>query len=328
MSTHKKGFTLVELLVVIAIIGILVALLLPAIQAAREAGRRTQCVNKIKQIGLAMQNHHDIRKHLPWGARCYQPPPPAVDNVTDCAQSGDVWIRYILPFLEENNLYDNWQDDRQYADGAVKTGTTMSNNIIIRTNIDAYQCPSDSPTSTWNSPTPNYNYAVNLGNTDTGRSGTTATPFNSVVFGRAPFDYIGSKGAGKAYRLADITDGTSKTLLVGEVRQGQVGQDLRGLIWYAPHVGFTTFYLPNTASSDALNAGFCQDASNKPLGLPCVGASATAGTPTLFAARSRHPGGVNVGLADASSTFIINEIDQTVWRNLSTMQDGAPVSGY
>ena len=322
MSTQKKGFTLVELLVVIAIIGILVALLLPAIQAAREAGRRTQCVNKIKQIGLAMQNHHDIRKHLPWGARSVVP--PGATAHADAAQSGDVWIRYILPFLEENNLYDNWQDDKQYADGTVKTGTTMSNNLIIRTNIDGYQCPSDSPTSTWNAPTPNYNYAVNLGNTDTSRQGTTATPFNSVVFGRAPFEYHGN--AGKAYRLADITDGTSKTLVVGEVRQGQVGTDLRGLIWYAPHVGFTTFYSPNTASPDALNGGFCNDAGNKPLGLPCVAASATAGTPTLFAARSRHPGGVNVGLADASSNFITNEIDITVWRNLSTMQDGAPVS--
>lgn len=314
MVRRKKGFTLVELLVVIAIIGILVALLLPAVQAAREAARRTQCSNKLKQLGLAMHNYHDTFLTLPPGA-CGG----GIAGFGDNNQSGYVWIRFVLPFIEMSNFNDQWQVGRQYADGTQVNG--VSNNSLIQTLIPAYTCPSDVTTKTWNN-TPNYNYAVNLGNTDTGRT----NPFNGVAFGSAPFE--SGTGATRAYNLAALVDGTSNTLLLAEIRAGQVGQDLRGLTWYVPHVGMTTYYAPNTKSPDALNGGFCQNASNAPLGLPCVAASAADGNPSRFSSRSRHPNGVLVTLGDASTRYVSQTIDITTWRNLGSMQDGTPLGAY
>ena len=293
MSLRKKGFTLIELLVVIAIIAVLIALLLPAVQQAREAARRTQCKNNLKQLGLAMHTYHDTFNSLPGG----------YFNLTAAAvpgdQSGMVWFRALMPYMDLSANYNMWDYSLGYAAGV--------NNTIIQTPIRGMLCPSDTPTKTWNN-TPNYNYAVNLGNTDSIRTAT----LNSVVFLPAPFTYNNNK----FYGLRDINDGTSNCLLVGEVRQGQVGQDLRGLIWYGPHVGFTTNLAPNTASPDSLNSGFCQNASNSILGLPCVG-----GNP-LFAARSRHTGGVHVLLGDGSVRFISQNLDINTWRNLSTMSDG------
>ena len=207
-------------------------------------------------------------------------------------QSGLCWLRATLPFIEQTSLYDQWDYGLGYAAGV--------NNTIIRTVIPAHLCPSDSPTSTWNAPTPNYNYAVNLGTTNWPRN----SPYNGVVYNSAPFDY----NSGRQYRLADIIDGTPTTLMLAEVRQGQVGQDLRGLTWYGPHVGFTAYYTPNTTGPDFLNAGFCQNATNAPLGLPCA-----AGTCT-FASRSRHPGGVQVALCDGSGRFVTQDVDLTTWR--------------
>src|SRR5262245_26276448 len=101
-ALQKRGFTLVELLVVIAIIGVLVALLLPAIQSAREAARRTQCVNNLKQIGIALHNHHDTKGALPWGSYLIDPPwgreVPRNERTT--------WIVKIMPYMEEQSLYD------------------------------------------------------------------------------------------------------------------------------------------------------------------------------------------------------------------------------
>ncbi|MCY2993702.1 MAG: DUF1559 domain-containing protein [Planctomycetota bacterium] len=302
MRLSRTGFTLVELLVVIAIIGILVALLLPAIQAAREAARRSQCGNNLKQLAIATQNYHDTFKCLPCGAMS------AYNGGTD--MGGLVWLRATLPFIEQRTLYENWDYTQNYC---TNVAPAYGNNNIIQTLIPTQLCPSDSPSKTWNN-TPNYNYAVNLGTTDVNRT----NPLNGVTWSSAPFEY----NTGRFYRLADITDGTATTLMLSEVRQGQIGQDLRGLTWYGPHVGFTAYYTPNTLSPDQLNAGFCQNAQNQPLGLPCVG-----GTP-LFAARSRHPGGVLVALCDCATRFVSNDIAVATWRNLASSQDGIPVGAY
>ncbi len=308
MRRPRKAFTLVELLVVIAIIGVLVGLLLPAVQAAREAARRMSCSNNLKQLGLSMHNYHDTFGTFPNGSL------GSGLAGWDQNQSGYVWIRFIMPFIELNNMADQWDVAGQYTWGG--------NNALIRTEIPAYLCPSDTPTKTWNS-TPNYNYAVNLGNTDTNRT----SPFNGVNFAGAPFEYSTAVN-GKSYKMRDLLDGTSNTLLTAEILQGQVGQDLRGLTWYAPHIGFTTYAGPNTTTPDALNGGFCQNASNAPLGLPCVANSAADGSPTRFSSRSRHPGGVQVTLSDASVRFVAETINITTWRNLGSMRDGAVLESY
>jgi prepilin-type N-terminal cleavage/methylation domain-containing protein len=307
MRPAQKGFTLVELLVVIAIIGILVALLLPAIQAAREAARRNHCSNNFKQLATATHNYHDTYKYLPPGAL------PASAGGTD--MGGLVFIRAILPFIEQPVLFDNWDYTQNYC---TNVAPAYGNNNIIQSVIPTYLCPSDHPTKTWNS-TPNYNYAVNLGTTDINRN----NPLNTVPWTSAPFEY----NTRNLYRLADITDGTATTLMLGEVRQGQLGQDLRGLTWYGPHVGFTAYYTPNTISPDVLNPGFCQNALNGPLGLPCVGTGGT--TPAnIFAARSLHPGGVLVALGDCATRFVSSDISVITWRNLAGSRDRNAVDNY
>jgi prepilin-type N-terminal cleavage/methylation domain-containing protein len=303
MLLKRKAFTLIELLVVIAIIAVLIALLLPAVQQAREAARRTQCKNNLKQLGLAMHNYHDTYNRLPCGA---------FTGVGGTDVAGMVWVRSLLPNIDQANSYNQWNYSQDYYSG---TGNTNIN--IVRTVFTAFLCPSDTPTKTWNS-APNYNYAVNLGNTDSIRTPT----LNSIVFLPAPFTY----NSNVFYALRDISDGTSNCLLISEVRQGPVNSDLRGLTWYGPHTGFTTMYGPNTTSPDALSNGFCMNSQSSLVGLPCI--PTPSGQSTVFASRSKHVGGVHSLLGDGAVRFISQNIDINTWRNLSTMADGQTVGDF
>ncbi len=134
---RRRGFTLVELLVVIAIIGVLVALLLPAVQAAREAARRTECVNNVKQIGLAMHNYHDTFKTLPVGSFILREDWPA---------NGTNWRALILPFIEAGTIYDRLVFTNQapsfMAGGAVGDAALIGNEFLRRLSVPAYRCPS------------------------------------------------------------------------------------------------------------------------------------------------------------------------------------------
>ncbi|MEZ6058328.1 MAG: DUF1559 domain-containing protein [Planctomycetaceae bacterium] len=288
------AFTLIELLVVIAIIAILVALLLPAVQSVREAARRSQCQDHLHNLGLAIHNYEGVTKRMPIGAM-----------KSDTA--GYVWVRYLLPYIEQKPLSDQWNESIDYHAG--------TNLPLIRTDIAIYQCPSDTWTKTWNS-TSNYNYAACMGQT----SITEQASWDGVNWLPGPFRRTTSN-TGWAYAFRDMVDGTSNVMLLGEVRQGQIGSDLRGLTWFGKHTGFTAHYPPNTSSPDNLAAGFCNNAGNAPLGLPCQ-AEATTTAPTNFSARSRHPGGVHVCMGDAKVTFVSENIDLGIWRALSTMAGG------
>lgn len=305
MRPSKKGFTLVELLVVIAIIGILVALLLPAIQAAREAARRNQCSNNLKQLALATHNYHDIYKLLPPGAL------NASQGGWD--MGGLVWLRATFAYIEQKAFFDNWDYGNNYCTNGAGT---YGNNNIIQATVPAHLCPSDTPSKTWNT-TPNYNYAVNLGTTNNVRT----SPLNGVAFTGAPFEY----GTNKQYNLAAILDGTSTTLMLAEVRVGQNGQDLRGLTWYGPYIGFNAQYSPNTPITDFMNnGGFCVT-TNAAIGLPCTGNGAPG---VVLSARSRHPGGVLTALMDDAVRFISQDVDLNTWRNLAGTQDANPVANF
>ncbi|MEW4455791.1 DUF1559 domain-containing protein [Bremerella sp. JC817] len=293
MSKKRFGFTLVELLVVIAIIGVLIALLLPAVQQAREAARRSSCQNQLKQMGLALHNYHDIYNSLCYG---YTSSVPAG---SDPGVSGNGWCKALLPYIEQNNLVEKWDYTKTYHH-------STTNLLLIRQEISLYLCPSDTATKTWNS-VPNYNYAANYGTTDRVRT----NPLNGVTFQASPFEAFNN-----IYKFASITDGLSNTMMLAEVRQGQVDGDLRGLVWYGYHSGFTTHYAPNTSSPDQLASGFCKNAAMEPLGMPCI-----SGT-SLFSARSRHPGGVQAVLGDGSVRFIPETINIDTWRALSGMRDG------
>ena len=302
MKRGNKGFTLVELLVVIAIIGVLVALLLPAVQAAREAARRMSCSNKLKQLALAMHNYHDTNNALPYGYITFTPTP------SDPNVSGLNWLKATLPFIEMGSINDAWYNGKNYHDSTNNPSSNTNNLALIRTPIPTHQCPSDTQTKTWNS-VPNYNYAVNMGVTNSNRDAT----LNSVNYTPAPFEYLG-----KNYGFGDMTDGTSNTLMLAELRQGPVASDLRGLTWYGPYGGFVAHYAPNTTSPDLLAGGFCQNAQSSLQGMPCADGSGKI----LFSSRSRHPGGVQVALGDGSVRFVQQTVDLNTWRALAGMQDG------
>lgn len=303
MPRHRRhGFTLIELLVVIAIIAILIALLLPAVQQAREAARRSQCRNNLKQIGLAMHNYHDVHNGFP---------------VAQFGCCWGTWIVGILPYIEQSNLYSRYEMNRKY--GVPVDDARYGNAVnlpVTQTRLATLTCPSDISNAPIGGIT-SHNYVVNFGNTS-----YTQANLNGVVFGRAPFVYTASGTPAKNAGFQAIKDGTSNTLLVGEVLQG-TGTDLRGFAWWGDATQFTTYLPPNSSIPDRIySATYC---NNDPLqNLPCD--ISTTDNPTMFGSRSHHVGGVQVALCDGSGRFISENIDLDTWRALSTAR-GAEVIG-
>ncbi|MDG3004131.1 DUF1559 family PulG-like putative transporter [Paludisphaera mucosa] len=318
---RERGFTLIELLVVIAIVGILIALLLPAVQSAREAARRAQCTNNLKQIALAMHGYHDVHGVLPPGKK-------------GCCWG--TWLIFVLPQIEQQPLYNAWNHFGTNAPG-LPVGYDEelryfgpANRTVTSQFVDAYLCPSDvrnAPLSQqMNGATfacTSQNYAVNFGN-----SIQLQEDFQDVRFGGAPFVDVGSpltdlKKPGKpTVGFAAMVDGMSSTLMASEVVVGQ-GRDLRGFSWWGDAAGFETFLAPNSSFPDVLfSAYYCQDGPPNP---PCLGT--TTALPDNYAARSRHAaGGVNAAMLDGGVRFIKDEIAIPVWRALSTTAGGEVIS--
>ena len=323
MRRPSPGFTLVELLVVIAIIGVLVALLLPAVQAAREAARRTQCLNNLKQFGIALHNHHDSKQTLPpmWGLN---------------GEYG-TWAMPTLDYLEQANLAGLYQNCYGNANsppgpnGAAPHALKPVNAPVTGKRISSYTCPSDPQKAGRGggaSGPIRHNYVANAGNTASNQHATN--PYNGVLFQGAPFqrgvqlefDPAGfsvvtpggwrvPRQIGK--RFAEISDGLSNTLMVGECLQG-TENELRGFVWNSNHTFFTAWLPPNSKVGDTLQAG-CVNLPQR--NLPCQN-----GSPFVLAARSHHPGGVQVVMCDGSVRFFTNNININSWRALSTTQGG------
>jgi prepilin-type N-terminal cleavage/methylation domain-containing protein/prepilin-type processing-associated H-X9-DG protein len=332
MARHRRGFTLIELLVVIAIIAVLIGLLLPAVQAAREAARRAQCVNNLKQIGLAMHNYADANLVLPPGHRT------AVFGT---------FQTFILPYIEQSPLGNAYNHEGRYwAPGSTSGGGQgpangiryggPQNLTVTRSTLNTLTCPSDLSKAsnpslfsgiTW------HNYTVNFGNADIYQSlgpvpgGYSVGVYPDVVWLGAPFSDSDSTQRfyptrAMCYGFASITDGTSNTLMAGEVIKG-MGADLRGFTWWGDAVSTSTYLPPNSSLPDRMNsAGYC-DATIRS-NPPCL-VSSTAFPPTI-AFRSRHPGGVQMAFCDGSVKFIKNTINLFVWRGLGTSQGGEVIS--
>jgi prepilin-type N-terminal cleavage/methylation domain-containing protein len=312
MHRTRHGFTLIELLVTISVIGLLIALLLPAVQSAREAARRIQCANNLKQIGLAMCGYHEAIGTLPPGMKGW---------------GWGTWQMFVLPYVEQQPLYNAYNqlgDSRNDSALSGLLGYMGSANLTVtQTRLSSFTCPSDSPNAPLSEVT-SHNYACNFGNTDTAQD----PMIGGVSFGGAPFTNIGADPTMKGQRtvgFAQFLDGIGNTLLAAEVVQGQ-GVDLRGFSWYGPSSVFTSFLGPDSKGPDILeNPSYCV----YPYGAnpPCV-STATPGTlPAMMATRSRHTGGVDVVLGDGSVKFIKDSVALPVWRALSTIRGGEVIGG-
>ena len=291
----RSGFTLVELLVVIAIIGILVALLLPAVQTAREAARRNQCLNNLKQIGLGIHNFHTARSEIP-------------DSHNYEAQhglSGRGWVPITLPFLEEQAIHDRLQP---YFSGNFRRRTGINSRDlfeVVRMPISTFRCPTAPATETsieqyqWNGiEVALTNYKGVIGNTMMGDQGVGSpdchrSPDCRGLFWR--FRFL------KKIRFRNITDGLSKTLMVGE--------DL-------PRFNFhSVLYYGN---GDYSSTHFPLNIKPQP--------PRPADWPLSMTFRSDHPGGVHFVFADGSVHFLSDSIDFDLYRFLSTRNGEEVVS--
>jgi prepilin-type N-terminal cleavage/methylation domain-containing protein len=314
----RRGFTLVELLVVIAIIGMLVALLLPAVQAAREAARKTQCLNNLKQLGIAAQNYHDSQKHLMPGAR-------------SCCWGS--WQIFILPYLEQSQLEALFDDDEPYIIGSASDYNNGSQNsaTLIQTRLQTLTCPSDVPQSlpSGELQRTQHNYLGNFGNTNHLRLNIPSTGgAPAIQFLGAPLPATEWKDINippdktETTHFGQIADGLSNTLLFSETVQGVSGEklDLRGFTWWGWGAGFETSLSPNTTEPDRLQqSSSCNtaDQSNP----PCIGHSLPANV-MRNAARSRHVGGVNATMCDCSVRFVSDDVDGLVWLALGSIDGG------
>lgn len=298
---RRQGFTLVELLVVIAIIGVLVALLLPAVQAARESARRTECLNQLKQWGLAMHLFHDAKKRLPVGS---------TDNPRQ------TWVMYLWAYVEEYSIESQSDFDEHFY--LPPNSIDYSLNGLTGQYVTLYYCPSDegSDQTIGLHQRRRGNYVVNWGNTPYGPPPAMGRSVKEVV--TAPFSHIlGVRRNPRKTSFSDISDGTSSTLLMSEVLKAWSSQDndWRGDIQNDDGVfRFHTSLTPNTSAPDIIESGWFQ-----PTGDPAMPAVAGASSAQVAAARSRHPGGVNVSFCDASARFISDNIPPIVWQALGTM---------
>jgi prepilin-type N-terminal cleavage/methylation domain-containing protein/prepilin-type processing-associated H-X9-DG protein len=299
------GFTLVELLVVIAIIAVLIGLLLPAVQSAREAARRSACTNNVKQLGLALHLFHDGRNVFP----------PAsfrrlVTGVDEWSTNMLSWMGRLLTHMEQQTIFD--QLNFEIEPGMGGTDATNYNRLARRIRIEPFRCPSDPARfsrDTANEPT---NYTVCLGDAESHRT------FRNVM------DNNSKQG------MRDVLDGTSKTMCVAEIRVGHpFNEAVNSTAGACPAGAVTT---PSVRGNSWLDATTVRSfAYNTFLGpnSPATECNLNSGGGFNNTARSYHPGGVNVLLVDGATRFVSDAVDvTTVWRRLGNRSDGEPVGDY
>jgi prepilin-type N-terminal cleavage/methylation domain-containing protein len=344
---QRRAFTLIELLVVIAIIAVLIALLLPAVQAAREAARRTQCVNNLKQIGIATHNYHDVFQCLPFGKG---PDYMAIDP------NAPIYARWsahsqLLSYIEQKVLFDaiNFSFPPDTPDlGVSGMGDLMppysspsgSNATVSRVMLSAFICPSDAGgVTSWPGSSC---YSANEGCWLC--DACEASP-STVAPGVLPLGPFYNKSC---VNLASFTDGTSQTALFSERRRGRATPDPKsdlfqmnnatsldqtyqtctglnvsmamiysssvGMAWAVGDMTCTTYNhvsTPNTRSCAGTG-----------MGMGMMGEDMMVNMAVQLPPSSYHPGGVNVGIGDGSVRFVKDTINLTAWRSLSTRNGG------
>ena len=325
-SPARSGFTLVELLVVIAIIGILIALLLPAVQAAREAARRSQCNNNLKQLALGLHNYHDINKRLPnnHGGR-FPVTPSSVAQITGASygsgSQGISWMTKVLPFIEQGNLYNQVKFD--VTNGKEDSPLSVSaNTAVAATVVPAFLCPSDNNEEGIMGGRANVggNWGVNNYKAVAGGNwawgdhtnikqlkGRWYNQTNGLDLGTGIICRNDTNRRANRTRFADIEDGTSNTFAIGEA----VPKWCNHTWWW--------WWNATTAT--------CGVPLNYRKNIATVNLDASLGDwPRNYSFFSRHPGGANFAMADGSVRFVQDSVAIGVYRSVAAMSDKAAVS--
>ncbi|MGE5194309.1 MAG: DUF1559 domain-containing protein, partial [Deltaproteobacteria bacterium] len=282
---HRRGFTLIELLVVMAVIAVLVAILLPAVQQAREAARRSQCKNNLKQIGLALHNFEGAFGKLPAGA---------IWKVNG-TNKGSIYV-YLLPYLEQSAVYDAYNLNLPNIDGSTFPGTsTLIGSVVLPTLV----CPSDSHPAQYFGRAV-HNYAASRGPTDVFSNPSCPCAYPWQSFAQAPLDdprnFAGPfTRVGTPIRFADVRDGLTNTIFFGEVRPECSEHAQNGWSLSNDGNGYCTTLIP-------MNYDTCNINASDPCRRPC-----TWNTEVGF--KSAHTGGGHFLLGDGSVRFIMENID-------------------
>jgi len=350
MPRLRVGFSLIELLVVVAIIAVLIGLLLPAVQKVRESAARISCTNNLKQLGLALHNHHDATNRLPGGI--------IVNGAID-----DGWgtgFTELLPYLEQQNLRNIYRFDLSWFDPA--------NERAVGVEVKMFYCPSNRSAggintapiaAQWNCYIPPYTAGLDYAFCKGANAGLSLEPSKTPASVRGPFGIAIRDGEGTvtgAVRLTDMTDGTSSTFAIGEAAGGSPKFPVRRLnnpmqaasdpftgqtalieqCWGA--TGFGDRGHPWYGSAMAVTAqfGMAPDIMDEPLNRSPATPSIydrdesgfnRSGRQLVSGFRSVHTGGANFVMCDGSVRWVPESINPAVYRGLSTYAGGEVIPG-